>query len=1224
MVTAKSGWVEWLASSCQRHRRLIVLWGGVAVLCPLPVGNTLLAKIAIDDAVSGSTSRMRWLIPALGGLALIALVTDFMRRHIADRLSLHVQHDLRIAVLSSIQRLDGRGQDALRTGQVMSVISNDLQLVQELITKVLQSLGPLLFALTALGAMLWLSPLLTLISLIITLATIVVVNRSRKVLLNANWSAQQSAADVTQHIDETLAGIRVVRGFGQEERETARLATLAKDLFARRMHAAKVAARPTATLSAMPLVGQVAVLAFGGWLALNGRISTGTFLAFNGYVASLIGPARQLADTLLSAHSTRASVERIYTLIDSEPADVESPTARDIPDGPLEIRFDDVSFNYTPGNPVLDHVSFKVEPGEVLVVTGPSGSGKSTLSALIPRFYDVQSGSVRIGSSDATVDIRDIRTTSLRAAIGIAFQEPFIFSGSIRDNICCGRPDASEDEMHAAAKISGAHDFISTLPAGYDTYVGDNGITLSGGQRQRIALARTIVSRPRVLVLDEATSAVDRITEAAISEALSEITPLCTTIIIGRSQEVLALADKIAVLDKGTVVDIGTQSELMCRCSLFRYLVGDTEDGTHESNSTTKNPQHGGSEPPAFLLWPEKADPPSQLVSRDTPPQIHTSASPPSEENPRLSANWSTSPSRRRFRLADSVVLVRRGLTLAVLLATCEMLVSLAFPQLVRQGIDHAVATGVIEPLLLISGLSVLMVFAGWLISLARSIITARVGETFLYSLRIHIYTHLQRLGIDFYERELIGRVLTTTTADIDSQSRFIQVGLSVSIVSIFSIAGIMLALVATDFPLSLCALTSLPLLTATTWLFGRYMNRASTAARENLGQVNSSLRDNIRGLRSLQACSGENHAWKKFAGQSDEYRKARLHAQKYVAIYFPFISFASQMINAAIIVIGAYRIQAGTLTPGTLLAVWLYSRLLFEPIQQLTRVFDPYQQARIGIGRISNLLKVKIPEQETVSPAAIPKPLHGVIELRNVSFRYASALDPALKNISLTIHPGETVAIVGRSGSGKSTLIKLLSRFYNATEGIILLDGTDIRHYLISDFRKRISIVPQEAHLFSGSVAENICYGRPHASVSEIEEAVRTIGALAMVASLPDGFHHPVGECGQGLSAGQRQLVSFARSALLEPDVLLVDEGTSALDPMTEELVLKAYRRLIHQRTTIAVTHRLTTAANADHVLVLDGGRLVEQGKHSDLLAAGGHYARLWLANPERRAELD
>lgn len=1224
----------------------VVTLGAVAVDLVTP----LLARAAIDRATGVVGGPLGLLIVGLVIAALVRYACQFGRRLTAGRLAVTVQDDLRRSMLDTLLRVDGRATDGIRTGQVLSRAISDLQVVQGLLAMGPLALGGLVQVVLAIGIMAWLSPLLTVIALATVPVMGAIVYLGRRRLFAATWSAQQAAAELAGHVEETVTGVRVVKGFGQERRATDELAEHGGKLYRLRLRAARQAARFQPTMAAVPQLGMVLVIGIGGWLTLRGDLTAGTFLAFATYLATMAALARTVANLFVSAQLAAASTTRVFDVID-HPRDVQLDATGTLEAGPLGLALDGVSLSHG-SRQVLDTVSLTVAPGECVAIVGGPGSGKSTLAALLDGNYRPDAGTIAfVDGTGQRRDVSQLSSEARRTALAVVFDEPFLYSDTIAANVALGphpAPESVTPALRAATDDAAATDFIDALPDGFATRIGERGLTLSGGQRQRLTLARAFYTDPPILVLDDATSAVDAITEGDILRRLRARDT--TMVVLAHRRSTLAIADRVAVLDGGRIVDLGTVDELDARSPEFRALMSppDTEL-QHAAARARVRQQHDIT---VDQLWradaPAAAEPARLAATALTPrpgsgggrpgggamagalgaiaatPEIEAAvaALPPADEDPRVDLA-DARRERPDFSLRQILRPVRGLLAVLLAVVAADTLIGLAFPALARIVLDAGTG-GHARPIALASAVGVGLVAVAWAVAALGVVVAARAGERVLYALRVRSYAHLQRLGLDYYERELSGRIMTRMTTDVDALSTFIQTGLTSAVVAVLTVVGVFTALVATDWHLGLTVIPLLALLVVATMWFRTVSARAYTRTRELVSAVNADFQENLTGLTTTRAYRHLPVATAEFAARSDAWIAARMDSQRAIALYFPFITFCADIAAAVALGFGAHQLSRGEMSAGTLVAFVLYLAMLFGPVQQLTTVFDGYQQAAVGLRRIGDLLTTpsslveqssgSLAEQRSGSLAAADGP-RGLVEFDGVGFRYDGAARDALGSVTLRLEPGTSLALVGSTGAGKSTIVKLLARFYDPVRGSVRYRGADLRDHDLHEYRSRLGVVPQEPHLFAGTVADNIAYGRPDAAREQIADAARRVGAAQMIADLPGGMNFAISERGRGLSSGQRQLIALARAELVEPELILLDEATATLDQATEAQVLAAGEALADTRTSVIVAHRLPTAARADRIAVVESGAIVELGSHRELLAAGGAYARLWAA---------
>lgn len=572
----------------------------------------------------------------------------------------------------------------------------------------------------------------------------------------------------------------------------------------------------------------------------------------------------------------------------------------------------------------------------------------------------------------------------------------------------------------------------------------------------------------------------------------------------------------------------------------------------------------------------------------------------------------------RSRRLLGSLLRPHQKTLLAVLaIVLVENAARLAVPWLVKDGIDRGIppmlAGGSSDTLVMIVAIVGVVVIVQAVSRLGFLVLTGRVGQQILLELRRRLFRHFQRLSTAFHDRYTSGRVIARSTSDVDAIEEMMDSGFDGLVTAMLTMVGTAVLLLVLDLQLGLVALLAFPFLIWLTAWFRKASASAYRRTRETVAAVIVHFVETMTGIRAVQGFRREPRNEAIFAEVSDDYRRANERAFRLVGLFMPGIKLIGNVTIALVLLYGSYRVLDGEVTVGVLAAFLIYLRQFFEPMQEISQFYNTFQSASAALEKISGVLEEEPDVREPTHP--VPLPLaRGDVRLESVAFEYLHGR-PVLPGFDLTIPSGQTIALVGTTGAGKTTIAKLVSRFYDPTRGRVTLDGVDLRDLEDETLRRHIVMVTQENFLFAGTVADNIRFGRPGASEEQVREAAEAIGAHTFIEALPQRYDTPVQSRGGRLSAGQRQLIAFARAFLADPAVLILDEATSSLDVPSERLVQRALRTILRERTAIIIAHRLSTVEIADRVLVLEHGQIVEDGSPRELIVQAGRYAGLHVA---------
>ncbi|PUZ74442.1 hypothetical protein GQ55_1G065900 [Panicum hallii var. hallii] len=909
-----------------------------------------------------------------------------------------------------------------------------------------------------------------------------------------------------------------------------------------------------------------------------------------------------------------AAAERMLEVIRRVPKiDSESNAGEELARVAGEVEFKDVEFCYPsrPENPIFKSFSLRVPAGHTVALVGSSGSGKSTAIALVERFYDPSEGQVSLDG----VDIRRLRLKWLRAQMGLVSQEPALFATSIRENILFGKEDATEEEVVAAAKAANAHNFISQLPQGYHTQVGEHGVQMSGGQKQRIAIARAIIKSPKILLLDEATSALDTNSERVVQEALELASMGRTTIVIAHRLSTIQNANTIAVMQSGEVKELGSHDELIANENgLYSSLVHlqktkesmDSEevDGTRSTSLMRQSSSHGMSK---RLSTASGSITTLSIMGNDEGNGNNTELKLPVPSFRRLL--MLNAPEWKQALMGSFSAVVVGGIQPVYAYAMGSM-VSIYFLT------DHKEMK---DQTRIYSLFFVGLALVSFLINIAQHYNFGVMGEYLTKRIREQMISKILTFEIGWFDSDenSSGAICAQLAQDAnvvrslvgDRMSLVIQTASAVLIACIMSLA--------IAWRLALVMIVVQPLIIICFYARRTLLKSMSKKSLQAQSECSKLAVEAVANLRTVTAFSSQDRILRLFDQAQEGPRKESIRQSWFAGLGLSTSMSILRCVWALTFWYGGVLMAQHRLTSKALFQTFLILISTGRVIADAGSMTTDLAKGADAVTSIFSIIDRKTEIDPDNPEGYKPKNLEGKVDIIEIDFAYPSRPDVIIfKGFSLSIQPGKSTALVGQSGSGKSTIIGLIERFYDPLVGTIEIDGIGIKTYSLRALRKHIGLVSQEPTLFAGTIRENIVYGTETATEEETQSAARYANAHDFISSLKDGYDTWCGERGVQLSGGQKQRIAIARAILKQPAILLLDEATSALDSQSEKVVQEALDRVMVGRTSVVVAHRLSTIQNCDLITVLEKGIVVEKGTHASLMAKGPSGTYFGLVN--------
>ena len=1171
--------------------RLRIAGATLAGLLAVLAGTARLALLGwvLGRVLAGdSLAHLAWPVAGVAGLIALRGLTEYGRTMVAHHTAARVQGRLRGRIYAQITALGPAHFTQTRTGDVILSVVEGVQQLEVYFGQYL----PQLFVSA-------LTPLLifaVVFAIDRPLAGVFLLAAALTFVLPTLWhrwdshhSLERSKAYKAYGAEflDAIQGLRTLAAFGQSQARARLLEERGHSLFRATMWLLGTNTLARGISDVCISVGAAAALALGAYRVQGGAMELTALVVVLMLGVEIFRPLRELRVVLHQGMLGLSAAQGILELLALEPSVSDQAESQDHKLEP-SIAFERVTFSYPGGRrAALQDLSLRVAAGERVGVVGASGAGKSTISRLLLRFADPTAGRVTIGGRD----LRELSLHDLRRLIAVVSQDTYLFHGTVEDNLRMGRPDASQDELEAAARTANIHEAIAALPRGYQTVVGERGVRLSGGQRQRIAIARALLRDAPILILDEALSSVDAESEAAIQDALDRLMRGRTTLIFAHRLSSIVAADRILVLDEGRVAESGTHAALMARDGVYRRLMAGQAAGGGDGMLDDGDDDGAGKDNGA---GPREAAPAN--VSTEEPAVL-----------PATGPGW-VAVARILFRLAAGYH-ARLVMTFVLGVARVAALIGVG---LLSALIVRAVSRGESTRALIVALLIVAP--AAGVLHWVESWLAHDMAYRLLADMRVRFFRKLVALGPAYLSARRTGDLLGVATHDIELIEYFFAHTITPGLVAVLVPAVVLATLAAFGWPMALAVLPFLAYAALSPVLGRARIDRLSAQAREASGELNAHAVDSVQGLAEIVAFQEEARRGEALAARARAYAEARMPFLADLARQTAMQDVATGLGGLAVTVVGGWLVTAGRLEPAMLPLLTLLAMSAFVPVWEIAQVGRQLADTLAATRRVHavHAEPVRIADGGGV---ALPGPRRGeaaAIALRDLTFTYPGRARPALAQVSFTVPAGATVALVGPSGAGKTTIASLLLRFWDPQAGAITLGGHDLREWSLEDLRRHIALVAQDTHLFNDTLGDNIRIARPEATDAEVAAAIERASLAPLVRALPDGLATTVGERGLQLSGGQRQRVAIARAFLRDAPVLILDEATSHLDAVNEQVVQEALVSLARARTTIVIAHRLSTVRAADQIVVLDEGQVVEQGRHDELLRRRGLYARL------------